>query len=99
MYGRNPRNIGIAFLGDYGSSRLTDPAVNSVKSLIHFLNDTYGVAAAAGGRPYVTTHRELTAGLPRNDIHARPDELLGVKDQTDAVEAWSRATLPNVRKP
>jgi YD repeat-containing protein len=84
--GMNPQNIGIAFLGDYSSDPLTDAQVNSAESLIQALNDAYDVSGNADGEPYIYTHADLA---PPDGIHARPVELVGAQQQTDAIKEWS----------
>lgn len=91
VYGHNPGNVGVAFIGDYSSQPLSDAQVYAAKSLIHALNDAYGVYSRAGGAQYVFTHRDLA---PAMGPHARPTELLGAQRQMDAVKAWSIKTLP-----
>lgn len=91
VYGQNPGNIGVAFIGDYSSQPLSDAQMYSAKALIHALNDAYGVYNEARGGQYVFTHRDLA---PAMGPHARPTELLGAQRQMNAVKAWSIGTLP-----
>jgi hypothetical protein len=94
VYGRNPQNIGVAFLGDYSANALNQAQVGSAKALIHALNDAYHIADNAHGGDYVYTHKDLALPVPGR---ARPVELVGARKQMDEIKSWSRETLPRRR--
>jgi len=87
VWGHNPANIGVAFLGDYSSNPLSDAQLNSAKVLVGVLNRTYHIGQNANGQPYIFSHKDLA---PSSGEHARPVELVGANQQMDQIKAWSQ---------
>jgi hypothetical protein len=91
VYGQNPANIGVAFLGDYRSKGFSDAQVNSAKTLIRVLNQAYGIGQGAKGQPYIFTHTDLAP----TGRYARPFEFVGkANQQMNQIKAWSQTRGP-----
>ena len=90
---QNPRNIGVAFMGDYSKQPLTPQQVHSAKYLIRELNGAYGIYRNAGGKPYIFTLRDLA---PATGVHSRPLELAGAQTQVADIKKWSLGTTKPV---
>ncbi len=79
VLGKNPGNIGIAFLGDYSDNPLSKAQVISAEKLIQKLNDVYSINSSGIKSNYIYTHAQFDAN--------RLNELAGAKKQIAEIRA------------